>query len=107
KPLRKLLYEKGNLHTNVTRLRDDLDRAQICLDADLFNVALRENKATVVVAFNDALIIKERFLKQKAKIDWLREGDSNSAYFHKAVKSRISRSCIDVVTRADGTTVGS
>ncbi|GJU05349.1 RNA-directed DNA polymerase, eukaryota, reverse transcriptase zinc-binding domain protein [Tanacetum coccineum] len=70
KPLRKLLYEKGNLHTNVTRLRDDLDRAQICLDADSFNVALRENKATTV-----------------------------------AVKSRISRSRIDVVTCADGTTV--
>ncbi|GJW33276.1 hypothetical protein Tco_0053308 [Tanacetum coccineum] len=38
-------------------------------------------------------------------MDWLREGDSNSAYFHKAVKSRISRSRIDVVTCADGTTV--
>nr|GFC18812.1 hypothetical protein [Tanacetum cinerariifolium] len=37
KPLRKLLYEKGNLHTNVTRLHDDLDKAQICLDADPFN----------------------------------------------------------------------
>nr|GFA05141.1 hypothetical protein [Tanacetum cinerariifolium] len=62
----KLLYEKGNLHTNVTRLCDDLDRAQIY---------------------------------------WLREGDSNSAYFHKAVKSRISRSHIDVVTCVDGTMV--
>nr|GFC22931.1 hypothetical protein [Tanacetum cinerariifolium] len=28
------------------------------------------------------------FKDQKAKIDWLREGDSNSAYFHKAIKSR-------------------
>ncbi|GKA45962.1 hypothetical protein Tco_0738758 [Tanacetum coccineum] len=63
------------------------------------------NEATVVVAFIDALIMEERFLKQKAKIDWLREGDSNSAYFHKVVKSRISRSRIDVVTCADGTTV--
>nr|GEY95222.1 hypothetical protein [Tanacetum cinerariifolium] len=104
-PLRKLLYEKGNFHTNVTRLRGDLDRAQICLDADPFNVYLRENEATTVVAFNDSLIMEERFLKQKAKIDWLREEDSNSAYFHKAVKSRISRSRIDVATCADGTTV--
>ncbi|GJX28851.1 hypothetical protein Tco_0236930 [Tanacetum coccineum] len=70
KPLRKLLYDKGNLHTNVNQLRDELDR--------------------------------EKFLKQKSKIDWLKEGDSNSAYFHKAVKSRVSRSRIDVVTNADG-----
>ncbi|GJS42362.1 hypothetical protein Tco_0567405, partial [Tanacetum coccineum] len=42
------------------------------------------------------------FLKQKAKFYWLKEGDSNSAYFHKAVKSRVSRSRIDVVTNGDG-----
>nr|GFB31410.1 hypothetical protein [Tanacetum cinerariifolium] len=88
KPLRKLLYDKGNFHTNVTRLRDDLDMAQICLDADPFKVTLRENEATIVVAFNDALIMEERFLKQKAKIDWLQEGDSNLAYFQKPDKRR-------------------
>nr|GEW60936.1 hypothetical protein [Tanacetum cinerariifolium] len=88
KPLRNLLYDKGNFHANVTRLRDDLDMAQICLDADPFKVTLRENKATIVVAFDDALIMEERFLKQKAKIDWLQEGDSNLAYFQKPDKRR-------------------
>ncbi|GKF14543.1 hypothetical protein Tco_0056005, partial [Tanacetum coccineum] len=39
-----------------------------------------------------------RFLNQKAKIEWLRVGDSNSAYFHKAVKGRVSRSRINVVS---------
>ncbi|GKF20250.1 hypothetical protein Tco_0068888, partial [Tanacetum coccineum] len=77
KPLRKLLYEKGNLHDNVKRLREELDLVQTSLDMDPSNATLRENEA--------------------------REGDSNSAYFHKAVKSRISRSRIDVVANADGT----
>ncbi|GJU63652.1 putative RNA-directed DNA polymerase [Tanacetum coccineum] len=49
-----------------------------------------------------ALIEEERFLKQKAKVLWLKEGDSNSAYFHKTVKSRTSRSRIDVVSNGDG-----
>ncbi|GJZ92619.1 hypothetical protein Tco_0664684 [Tanacetum coccineum] len=75
KPLRKLLYEKGNLHVNVIRLRDELDRIETDLDADPFNVDLRESEANSV------------------------------AYFFKAVKSRVSRSCIDVVTCADGTIV--
>ncbi|GJU77454.1 hypothetical protein Tco_1274524 [Tanacetum coccineum] len=102
KPIRKLLYEKGNLHKNVNLLRDDLDRVQTCLDMDPFNTSLREEEANTIAAFNEACVMEEKFLKQKAKIDWLKEGDSNSAYFHKAVKSRVSRSHIDVVTNADG-----
>ncbi|GJU16817.1 hypothetical protein Tco_1144783 [Tanacetum coccineum] len=102
KPLRKLLYEKGNLHNNVNKLRDDLDCVQTRLDNDPFNEAIRQEEATVLAAFNDACLMEDRFLKKKAKIDWLREGDSNSAYFHKACKSRVSRSRIDVVTNGDG-----
>ncbi|GJT14868.1 RNA-directed DNA polymerase, eukaryota, reverse transcriptase zinc-binding domain protein [Tanacetum coccineum] len=102
KPIRKLIYDKGNLHANVIRLRDNLDRLQTDLDKDPSNVSLREDEAATVIAFNEALVIKEKFLKQKAKIAWLKEGDSNSAYFHKAIKSRISRSRIDVVTDAEG-----
>ncbi|GJT39303.1 hypothetical protein Tco_0939168 [Tanacetum coccineum] len=102
KPLRKLLYEKGNLHANVVRLRNELDQIQTMLDNDPFNSNLREVEAACVVEFNQAVIMEERFLKQKAKINWLKEGDSNSSYFHKAVKSRISRSRIDVVTNGEG-----
>ncbi|GJW63827.1 hypothetical protein Tco_0115711 [Tanacetum coccineum] len=102
KPLQKLLYDKGNLHTNVSRLRADLDRVQSALDSDLFSESLLEEEANTVVVFNDAFIIEEKFLKQKAKIEWLKEGDSNSAHFHKAVKSRASRSRIHVVTDANG-----
>ncbi|GKA88788.1 hypothetical protein Tco_0810552 [Tanacetum coccineum] len=102
KPFRKLLYEKGNLHANVTRLRADLDSIQTALDADPFNVSLRETEAACVVEFNQAVLMEERFLKQKAKVQWLKEGDSNSAYFHKAVKSRVTRSRIDVITNSEG-----
>ncbi|GJT70324.1 hypothetical protein Tco_1029610, partial [Tanacetum coccineum] len=30
----------------------------------------------------------ERFLKQKAKVDWLEAEDTSSAYFHKTIKSK-------------------
>nr|GEX55649.1 hypothetical protein [Tanacetum cinerariifolium] len=46
---------------------------------------------------------EERFLKQKVKVQWLKEGDANSAYFHKAVKGRMSKSRIDVVMDVPGT----
>ncbi|GKC64228.1 hypothetical protein Tco_1096826, partial [Tanacetum coccineum] len=81
---------------------DNLDRLQTNLDKDPSNVSLREDEAATVIAFIEALVIEEKFLKQKAKIAWLKEGDSNSAYFHKAIKSRISQSRIDVVTVSEG-----
>nr|GEU38638.1 hypothetical protein [Tanacetum cinerariifolium] len=77
-------------------------RVQVRLDADPFNESIREEEAMILVAFNEACLMEEKFLKQKAKIDWLREGDSNSAYFHKSVKSRISRSRIDVISSENG-----
>ncbi|GJY93449.1 putative RNA-directed DNA polymerase [Tanacetum coccineum] len=100
--VKELLYEKGNLHANVIRLRTKLDSIKTLLDADPFNASLREAEAACVVEFNQAAIMEERFLKQKAKINWLKEGNANSAYFHKTVKSRVSRSRIDVVTNAEG-----
>ncbi|GJX99397.1 retrovirus-related pol polyprotein from transposon TNT 1-94 [Tanacetum coccineum] len=102
KPLRKLLYEKGNLNANVVRIRADLDSIQASLDVDPFNATLREAEAKCVVEFNQAVLLEERLLKQKAKVQWLAEGDANSAYFHKAVKSRTSRSRIDVIINSEG-----
>ncbi|GKA96529.1 zinc knuckle CX2CX4HX4C containing protein [Tanacetum coccineum] len=102
KPLQKLLYEKGNLYANVVHCRDELDSVQTLLDIDPYNTSLRAKEAACVVAFNEAALLEERMLKQRAKITWLKEGDSNSTYFHKAVKSRVSRSRIDAMTNMEG-----
>ncbi|PWA80652.1 RNA-directed DNA polymerase, eukaryota, Reverse transcriptase zinc-binding domain protein [Artemisia annua] len=102
KPLRKLLYNEGNIHDKVVKLRHELDTVQRALDADPFNIDIREEEASYLNAYNDALLVEEQFLEQKAKVEWLRVGDSNSAYFHKVVKSRKARSRIDVITNYDG-----
>ncbi|GJZ45335.1 trichome birefringence-like protein 3, partial [Tanacetum coccineum] len=51
KPLRKLMHDHGNLHERVNQLRLEIDEA-----------------------FSEAKIDEERFLRQKAKIDWLEGG---------------------------------
>ncbi|GJT79796.1 putative reverse transcriptase domain, reverse transcriptase zinc-binding domain protein [Tanacetum coccineum] len=71
-----------------------LDSVQTLLDIDPYNTSLRAKEAACVVAFNEAALLEERMLKQRAKITWLKEGDSNSTNFHKAVKSRVSRSLV-------------
>lgn len=48
------------------------------------------------------MIDEERLLKQKTKITWLKEGDKNSAYFHKVLKGRLNRSRILLICDEDG-----
>ncbi|GJU26662.1 sodium/hydrogen exchanger 6 [Tanacetum coccineum] len=105
KSLRKLLFDQGNIIENVKRLRHELDEVQRALDADPHNVKIREDEAAYLQAFNDALIVEERFLKQKAKVEWLKSGDANYAYFHKVVKIHVSRNRIDSVTTSSGARV--
>ncbi|GJT56749.1 protein LAZ1 [Tanacetum coccineum] len=101
KPLRKLLHDHGNFHERVTKLRVELDAVQIALDKDPYNDTLREEEAVYLTAFNEAKVDEERFLKQKANVDWLEVGDSNSAYFHKTIKGCNQRSRIEVIRTAD------
>nr|GEU79165.1 hypothetical protein [Tanacetum cinerariifolium] len=97
KPIRKLLHDYGNLHERANKLRLELDEVKKALDLNPVDVNLREEEAIYVQAFNDAKLDEERFLKQKAKIEWLEVGDSNSAYFHKTIKSQYQKCRIDVI----------
>ena len=97
KPFRKLLHDHGNLHDRVIKLRHELDVVQQALDLNPADRNLRNEEAAYNMAFTEAKLDEERFLKQKAKVDWLEAGDSNSAYFHKTIKSRNQRSRIGVI----------
>nr|GEZ11422.1 hypothetical protein [Tanacetum cinerariifolium] len=62
---------------------------------------LMSAEAAKLQAFMEAKLDKERFLKQKAKIDWLEAGDSNSTFFHKSIKSKNQKSRIEVILDAN------
>ncbi|CAA7048764.1 unnamed protein product [Microthlaspi erraticum] len=46
---------------------------------------------------------EEAFLQQKSRVSWLREGDSNSAYFHRMVATRTSINHIHYLQDSAGT----
>ncbi|GKE84506.1 aspartic peptidase, partial [Tanacetum coccineum] len=92
-------HDHGNLHDRVNKLRLDLDEVQKALDLCPTDQNLRE--AIYFQVFNEAKLDEERFLKQKAKVDWLEAGDSNSAYFHKSIKSHNQRSRIETIRTAN------
>ncbi|GJY23686.1 uncharacterized protein Tco_0397344 [Tanacetum coccineum] len=99
KPLRKLMWSRGNLHDQVKKLRAEL---QIALDVNPHSNVLGMEESRILKAFNNALLDEEMFLKQKAKIEWLRVGDSNSSYFYKVIKGNINRSQIHSVEGING-----
>ncbi|XP_071714513.1 uncharacterized protein [Rutidosis leptorrhynchoides] len=105
KPLWRLMWQTGNLHTRVIKLKEELDEAQQNLDRNPNSIEAREDQSILLCAYNNAVLDEERFLKQKAKIEWLRVGDSNSAYFHKVVKGKIHRIRIATVFDRDGISV--
>ncbi|GJS10104.1 RNA-directed DNA polymerase, eukaryota, reverse transcriptase zinc-binding domain protein [Tanacetum coccineum] len=57
------------------------------LNGDIF-ARKKEIAVSILKEFHEALDDEEKFLSQKAKVDWPGEGDRNSAYFHKVVKRR-------------------
>ncbi|GKG01611.1 hypothetical protein Tco_0306316, partial [Tanacetum coccineum] len=85
--LRNMLHD-GNIHNRVVNLHLELDEVQKALDRDPSSTNLREEEAVYLAAFTHAKLDEQRFLKQKAIIDWLHEGDSNTTYFHRLVKPK-------------------
>ncbi|KAK1407857.1 hypothetical protein QVD17_39484 [Tagetes erecta] len=59
-------------------------------------------ESKLLASFNEAILDEERFLKQKAKVHWLAEGDANTKYFHNTLKCRNHRARIDVITDSNG-----
>ncbi|GJX31051.1 hypothetical protein Tco_0240906 [Tanacetum coccineum] len=102
-PFCKLLHDHGNLYKQVNRIRVELDEAQKAIDRDPSSSILCEEHAYYLLAFKEAQLDEERFLKQKAKAEWLKAGDSNTTYFHRIVKSKYARNRIDMVSDSSNT----
>ncbi|XP_022026078.1 uncharacterized protein LOC110926659 [Helianthus annuus] len=102
KDFRKLNYQQGNLFENVIKLKAELESIQEDIVNYPENEALREEELVYLNAYSEAVKDEERFLQQKAKVLWLKEGDHNSKYFHKVVKGNNNRNRIHQVEDLNG-----
>ena len=102
KHMRNLNRKNGNVFVKVKQLRTELKKVQMELEKDPDNPMLREEELIYNYAYREAIEDEEKVLKQKSKIEWLKEGDQNNAYFHNFIKGRFSKSRIDYVYDEDG-----
>ncbi|XP_077215841.1 uncharacterized protein LOC143850479 [Tasmannia lanceolata] len=77
--------------------RSSEDRKLARLDRTLEENKLRDE-------FFRVAHLEENMTRQKASVDWLNLGDSNSSFFHSAIKSRLHRNHIVSMENTQGTT---
>ncbi|KAJ9545220.1 hypothetical protein OSB04_024927 [Centaurea solstitialis] len=87
-PLRHLRNSYGDLAVRTSKVKHELDVIQLAVDLDPFNDALKEDLKALRVAYQQARKNEEVSASQRAKVKWLREGDSNTRFFHMVVKEK-------------------
>ena len=100
--MKNLSWSFDNLHQRVVDWREKLKIAQINVDKDPHNSSLKKDEADTLHEYKVAVQDEEKFLMQKAKIDWLSDGDRNSKFFHAVVKGKVHRSRIEVICNEQG-----
>nr|GEU38752.1 hypothetical protein [Tanacetum cinerariifolium] len=89
KEIRKLIKDE-----KTEAIRVKLKNAQSLLDQFPHNDLIKEDDVKVLEEYNEDMKDEESLLFHKAKVNWMMEGDKNTAYFHTVVKEKFHRSRI-------------
>lgn len=100
--LTKLSWQNGNVFQRVVKLRNKLENIQKEVDMNPHNAELKKESCLVLEEFNEAVKDENSLLFQKAKVEWLKEGDRNTEYFHKIIKGRLHKGRIMSVCNEKG-----
>lgn len=105
--MKQLSWKNGDLFERVKATRLELRRIQQLIDTKPFDCALREQGVEALIKYKEATADEEKLLSQKAKIEWLKEGDKNSAFYYKVFRGRMHKNrvvsiCDDQGVRHDG-----
>ncbi|GJU17368.1 RNA-directed DNA polymerase, eukaryota, reverse transcriptase zinc-binding domain protein [Tanacetum coccineum] len=82
--------------------KDKLKEIQTKIDVDPHNVDLRNEEAMIHKEYCEAISDEEKFLFKHAKIDWLKDRNRNTKFFHAYLKSRRNRSRITKIKNEKG-----
>ncbi|GJT18473.1 RNA-directed DNA polymerase, eukaryota, reverse transcriptase zinc-binding domain protein [Tanacetum coccineum] len=79
-------YEMYKMVTKLKQLKKPLNLARI----GVIEILLRNwrRRSDFIKEYVEAVQDEESLLCQQAKVEWLKEGDRNTAYFHKIVQGR-------------------
>ncbi|KAL2904222.1 Holliday junction ATP-dependent DNA helicase RuvB [Bienertia sinuspersici] len=102
----KDLNQRGfyELQKQATVAHQLLDSIQTKLQLDPLNVHLMNEEQEAQKDYLAKQAAYVSFLKQKAKLDWVREGDENTKIFHQSIKKRRLQNTIHSILDINGDT---
>ncbi|GJS75909.1 RNA-directed DNA polymerase, eukaryota, reverse transcriptase zinc-binding domain protein [Tanacetum coccineum] len=86
--LNNLSWENGNIFDRVINLRNRLKESQARVNSNPHDEEIKDESGKILNEYYEALKDENSLLMQKAKIEWLRDGDRNTSFFHKIIKGR-------------------
>jgi hypothetical protein len=90
--------EFGSVHGELKKLRG---RLEVLRNQSLRRGPTKEER-DVAQRISELLAREEIMQKQRSRVDWLREGDRNTGFFHAKAKQRTRLNKITALKRADG-----
>ncbi|GKV47444.1 hypothetical protein SLEP1_g54347 [Rubroshorea leprosula] len=103
KQLHKNRY--GNLEGRIKDMAAELQNVQASMQNALFDETLAVKEKELQRELTKLERANLSVIAQRAKVTWLKEMDSNSAYFHAKVKERQHRSVINSILNSEGVRV--
>ncbi|GKB04183.1 RNA-directed DNA polymerase, eukaryota, reverse transcriptase zinc-binding domain protein [Tanacetum coccineum] len=97
KPLKALSWSHGNVYDRVRALKDELNSKQKDADENPFDLKIKTIAAQTLNEYIEASKDELSLLQQKAKIQWLKEGDKNTDFFHNMIKARRNKSRVESI----------
>ncbi|XP_074315726.1 uncharacterized protein LOC141651935 [Silene latifolia] len=89
KPLKLLNKNRfSDIEKATAVARQQLDDIQTDLQRQPGDMTLRQNEREAAKVFSNLQKAQFSFLQQKAKTEWLKEGDENTAFYHRKIKAR-------------------
>lgn len=86
--------EFGDVRDRIAQSRDELAKCQDVLQQDLWNSEVLELEREARIQRRKWLRIHNSIMQQKARIKWIKDGDSDSQFFHASVKARTAGNII-------------
>uniref|UniRef100_A0A803QGD9 Uncharacterized protein n=1 Tax=Cannabis sativa TaxID=3483 RepID=A0A803QGD9_CANSA len=103
KPFRYLRMWSSHPEYN-SLAKEELDVCQVRLHQNPLNPDLQNLEVAARVEFATVQAAYTYFLQQKAKLLWLKDGDTNSAFYHNSIHARRSQNQILSIMDSNGVT---
>ncbi|KAJ6287807.1 hypothetical protein OIU77_001179, partial [Salix suchowensis] len=95
----------SHISRRVSKLREEWGMAQSALDNNPSDAVLMEQERRLAHQYNQLLNDEESYYRQKSRIQWLKQGDRNTKFFHRSLLHRRGRNTVAKLIDEEGMTI--